>query len=71
MEAHARPDPSPPWPHGSLTALLKDADGLDRVRLHQDPDPSYFRHSFTADYLELAKSLLARDVNELELSLFG
>ena len=71
VEAHARPDPSPPWPHGSLTALLKDADGLDRVRLHQDPDPSYFRHSFTADYLELAKSLLARDVNELELSLFG
>lgn len=30
-------------PHWRLTALLKDADGLDRVRLG-DLDPRYFRH---------------------------
>jgi hypothetical protein len=30
-------------PHWRLTALLKDADGLDRVRLH-DLDPNRLRH---------------------------
>ena len=71
VDAHARPDPSPPWPQGSLTALLKDADGLDRVRLHQDPDPTYFRHPFTVEYLSLAKTLLARNEEDLEKELFG
>lgn len=71
VDAHARPDPVPPWPRGSLTALLKDADGLDRVRLREDPDPAYFRHAFTAEYLGLAKRLLARSEDDLEEELFG
>lgn len=71
VDAHARPDPIPPWPRGSLTALLKDADGLDRVRLSEDPDPAYFRHPFTAEYLDYAKRLLARGEDELEQGLFG
>jgi len=71
VDAHARPDPSPPWPRGSLTALLKDADGLDRVRLREDPDPAFFRHPFTAEYLGLAKLLLARSEDDLEAGLFG
>jgi len=37
-----------------VTALLKDADGLDRVRLG-DLDPSYFRFPRTADFVEFAK----------------
>lgn len=71
VEAHARHDPPVPWPRGSLTALLKDADGLDRVRLRMPPDPEYFRHPFTASYLDLAHELLARDVDELEGEFFG
>ncbi len=71
VEAHARHDPARPWPRGSLTALLKDADGLDRVRLRTPPDPAYFRHSFTASYLDLAHELLARDVEEMEGEFFG
>jgi hypothetical protein len=54
-----------------LTALLKDADGLDRVRLEYAPDPRYFHHSFTESFLDLAWKLLARDENDLEHELFS
>ena len=57
VEAHSRPDErmgdvltkygvadvAYAWP---LAKLLKDADGLDRVRLDM-LDPSYLRHAFT------------------------
>ncbi len=43
-------------PHRKLTALLKDADGLDRVRLG-DLDPSYFRHPATPSLVPFAEAL--------------
>lgn len=70
VEAHSRHDPSVPWPQGSLTALLKDADGLDRFRLGTPPDPAYFRHPFTVSYLGLAQQLLVRNEDELESEFF-
>jgi len=69
VTAHSRPDPKPPSPSyrpGSLTALLKDADGLDRVRLYDAPDPAYFRHPFTAEYIDFAWELLDTPISELE-----
>ena len=66
VTAHSRSDPPARYRPGSLTALLKDADGLDRVRLYEAPDPVYFRHSFTADYIDFAWELLATPVPELE-----
>lgn len=71
VEAHARPDPIPKYQEGSLTALLKDADGLDRVRLGHPPDPTYFRHPFTPGLLGYAWELLTRDENQLERELFS
>jgi hypothetical protein len=71
VEAHSTRDPEIPYPQGSLTALLKDADGLDRVRLKSAPDPRYFRHSFTESYLDFAWELLSRDENDLERSFFS
>jgi len=70
VEAHSRHDPPTPYAQGSLTALLKDADGLDRVRLSESPDPAYFRHPFTAEYVGLAWDLLDRSLGELELAFF-
>lgn len=70
VQAHSMRDPDIPYPQGSLTALLKDADGLDRVRLAFAPDPRYFRHSFTESFLDLAWELLPRDENDLERELF-
>ncbi len=43
-------------PHWCLTSLLKDADGLDRVRLG-DLDPGYFRNSQAHAMVEFAQSL--------------
>ena len=71
VEAHSRRDPSIPFPQGSLTALLKDADGLDRYRLGSSPDPAYFRHPFTKSFLDFAWKLLARDEDDLEREFFG
>ncbi len=66
VTAHSRSDPPARYRPGSLTALLKDADGMDRVRLYEAPDPAYFRHPFTADYIDFAWELLATPVPELE-----
>ena len=43
-------------PHYVLTALLKDADGLDRVRLG-DLDPFYFRFPATKSLVPFAERL--------------
>jgi hypothetical protein len=43
-------------PHWRLTSLLKDADGLDRVRLG-DLDPRYLRNPQARDMVGFAKAL--------------
>lgn len=43
VTAHCSLEPAPSDPHYRLAALLKDADGLDRVRLG-DLDPGFLRH---------------------------
>jgi hypothetical protein len=43
-------------PSWQLTALLKDADGLDRVRLH-DLDPTYLRHPEARTMVRFAEQL--------------
>ena len=47
----------PDHPHVRLVRLLKDADGLDRVRLG-DLDPSYLRHDITRRLVPFAQQLL-------------
>ncbi|MGE0446712.1 MAG: hypothetical protein AB7P99_15915 [Vicinamibacterales bacterium] len=46
-------------PHWRLAALMKDADGLDRVRLG-DLDPRYLRHEPSAGMVDFAESLYRR-----------
>ncbi len=70
VEAHARPDPSEKHAEGTLISLLKDADGLDRIRLGYPPDTAYFRHPFTESLMEYARQLLAKNDDELERALF-
>ncbi len=43
VSRHSKDEPMPDEPHWRLTALLKDADGLDRVRL-DDLNPKMLRH---------------------------
>lgn len=45
-------------PHWRLTSLLKDADGLDRVRLG-DLDPGYLRHPQTLEMITFADVLFS------------
>ncbi len=42
--------------YGDAAKLLKDADGLDRVRLG-DLDASYLRFDFSRDYMDFAENL--------------
>jgi hypothetical protein len=58
VRSHSHGELSRDHPHYPLTALLKDADGLDRVRLG-DLDPSFFRFPETASLVPLAKKLFA------------
>jgi hypothetical protein len=46
-------------PHWRLTSLLKDADGLDRVRLG-DLDPGYLRHLEAQKMVAFAEALFAK-----------
>ena len=46
-------------PHWRLTSLLKDADGLDRVRLG-DLDPRYLRHAVSRTMVPFAQALYDR-----------
>lgn len=71
VQAHSMRDPEIPFPQASLTALLKDADGLDRVRLAYAPDTRYFRHFFTKNYLDFAWELLSQNENDLEREFFS
>ncbi len=52
---HSMPDAEyyPLGEYGDTMRLLKDADGLDRVRL-ADLDPSYLRFDFTKKYIDFA-----------------
>jgi hypothetical protein len=45
-------------PHWRLTSLLKDADGLDRVRLG-DLDPRYLRHPQAREMVPFAEALFS------------
>ena len=46
-------------PHWRLTSLLKDADGLDRVRLG-DLDPRYLRHPESPSMVPFAEALFSQ-----------
>jgi hypothetical protein len=52
---HVCPDARAEWDHPVLW-WLKDADGLDRVRLH-NLDPSYLRHPETLPWVDGARRL--------------
>ena len=56
VDHHCRAELSKTHPHWVLTAILKDADGLDRVRLG-DLDPRYFRFSETRGLVPFAETL--------------
>jgi len=53
---HSQGEPKPDHPHGRLIKLLKDADGLDRVRLG-DLDPDYLRHAEARHMARFAQRL--------------
>jgi hypothetical protein len=46
-------------PHWRLTSLLKDADGLDRVRLG-DLDPRYLRNPESREMVDFAEALFSQ-----------
>lgn len=71
VEAHSLDDPPEGHTPGSLTALLKDADALDRVRLGKDPEPRYLRHYFTVERIDMAWRLMGMDEDRLERMTFG
>ena len=57
VTAHSAPkEVSREHPHWPLIALLKDADGLDRVRLG-DLDPRYLRHPESKGMVPFAQAL--------------
>lgn len=57
VTAHSAPkEVSSEHPHWPLIALLKDADGLDRVRLG-DLDPRYLRHPESKGMVRFAQAL--------------
>jgi hypothetical protein len=53
---HCNGEPSPGEPHYRLMALLKDADGLDRVRLG-DLKPQWLRHDEARTMVAFAQRL--------------
>jgi hypothetical protein len=53
---HSAGEPLPADPSWQLTALLKDADGLDRVRL-RDLDPARLRHPEARTMVRFAEQL--------------
>lgn len=56
VSGHSRGEPPPGHPHKRLMSLLKDADGLDRVRLG-DLDPAYLRHPEAVGMVAFAERL--------------
>jgi hypothetical protein len=53
---HSDGEPPADHPHRRLMCLLKDADGLDRVRLG-DLDPAYLRHPEAREMIGFAEQL--------------
>jgi hypothetical protein len=53
---HSKDEPMPDEEHWQLTALLKDADGLDRVRL-RDLNPTMLRHAEARLMVPFAEAL--------------
>ena len=64
VTVHCNAEPSPSDPHYRLAALLKDADGLDRVRLG-DLDPSKLRHDHVRSMVGFAKRMHGETETEL------
>jgi hypothetical protein len=56
VAGHSDGEPSPDHPHRRLMCLLKDADGLDRVRLG-DLDPNYLRFPEAREMVDFAEEL--------------
>lgn len=56
VENHCREEIPKTHPHWEITAVLKDADGLDRVRL-RDLDPRFLRFPQSRALLPFAKAL--------------
>jgi protein-tyrosine phosphatase len=56
VSGHSAGEPEPGHPHKHLICLLKDADGLDRVRLG-DLDTSYLRHPEAREMADFAERL--------------
>ena len=57
VRSHCLPEElAPEHPHWRLTALLKDADGLDRVRLG-DLKPEYLRFDVSREMVRFAQAL--------------
>jgi len=56
VTVHCDGEPVPADPHYRLAALLKDADGLDRVRLG-DLDPRRLRHDQARSMVPFAQAL--------------
>jgi len=65
VTVHCTGEPPHDHPHRRLMALLKDADGLDRVRLG-DLDPRYFRHRETPGMVGFARRLFEETDGLLE-----
>ncbi|OAI54990.1 hypothetical protein AYO44_13780 [Planctomycetaceae bacterium SCGC AG-212-F19] len=63
---HVCSDREAGWDHPVLW-LLKDADGLDRVRLY-DLDPSYLRHSETRQWIKTAMRLYEATADDDDLA---
>ena len=53
-------DPPPEHPHYRVTALLKDADALDRWRIGERPSPRFLRLPGTERLVEPARALYER-----------
>jgi hypothetical protein len=62
---HCRSEVPPDHPHRQLAALLKDADGLDRVRLG-DLDPTFLRHPRAITMIPFAERLFEQSDRRLK-----
>ncbi len=62
---HCNGEPSRGEPHYRLMALLKDADGLDRVRLG-DLRPEWLRHDAARTMVDVRTAAVRRDVPQLK-----
>jgi hypothetical protein len=64
VTSHSKSEPMPDDAHWRLTALLKDADGLDRVRLY-DLNPTLLRHDEARLMVRFAETLFERTDQKL------